>query len=342
MDQSGEEHRAAGPAGTPSRGAKPKLLHRVRLAIRARQYSPRTEEAYVGWIRRYVLFHGKRHPADLDESAVAAFLTDLASTHHVSSATQNQAASALLFLYREVLQLTMEPASGVVRPSKPRRVPIVLSPQEVRAVLAEMSGTQRLVAHLLYGSGLRLMEAIQLRVKDVQLNRLEIIVRDGKGGDDRVTMLPAALRADMAAQIERVTQKHAGEARRGDGWVAMPPGIDRKLSGAARQLAWQWVFPAARRHIDERTGRRIRHHMHETSVQRAVAQAVRRAGIPKRATCHTFRHSFATHLLAAGYDIRTVQELLGHRDVKTTMIYTHVLNTGRGVRSPLDVLYLDD
>jgi integron integrase len=259
------------------------------MAIRARQYSPRTEEAYVGWVRRYVLFHGRRHPSELDESVVAAFLTDLASTHHVSAATQNQAASALLFLYREVLQLTMEPAKGVVRPSRPRRVPIVLTPQEVRAVLAEMSGVQRLVAHLLYGSGLRLMEAIRLRVKDVQIHRLELTVRDGKGGDDRITMLPAVLRADITNQIERVRAKHAEESRWGGGWAAMPPGLDRKLAGAARQLAWQWVFPAARRHTDERTGRRVRHHLHETSVQRAVAQAVRRAGIPKRATCHTIR-----------------------------------------------------
>lgn len=312
------------------------------MEIRARQFSPRTEEAYIGWIRRYVMFHGKRHPAMLDEAAVAAFLTHLASTQRVSASTQNQAASALLFLYREVLQLRMEPPSGVVRPSRPRRLPTVLTRQEVRAVLAEMRGPQRLIAHLMYGSGLRLMEAVQLRVKDVQLDRLEIMVREGKGGGDRVTMLPAALRPEMARQVENVKARHAADARGGGGWATLPAGLERKLTGAARQLAWQWVFPAARRYTDPQTGRRVRHHLHETTVQRAVAAAVRSSRIDKRATCHTFRHSFATHLLEAGYDIRTIQELLGHSDVKTTMIYTHVLNHGgRGVRSPLDALLLD-
>jgi integron integrase len=273
---------------------------------------------------------------------MTAFLTDLASTRHVSAATQSQAASALLFLYREVLNLQVEPPKGVVRPSKPRRLPIVLTRHEVRAVLAEMRGLQRLIAHLLYGSGLRLMEAVQLRVKDVQLERLELMVRDGNGGDDRITMLPAALRPEMAKQIEVVKERHQAEARRGGGWVMLPAGLARKAPAAARHPAWQWVFPATRRYTDAATGRRLRHHLHESSVQRAVSRAVMKAGIAKRATCHTFRHSFATHLLEDGYDIRTIQELLGHHDVKTTMIYTHVLNRGgRGVRSPLDVLYLD-
>ena len=311
------------------------------MEIRARQFSPRTEEAYISWIRRYVRFHGTRHPAELDSAAMTAFLTDLASTRHVSAATQSQAASALLFLYREVLNLQVEPPTGVVRPSKPRRLPIVLTRHEVRAVLAEMRGLQRLIAHLLYGSGLRLMEAVQLRVKDVQLERLELMVRDGKGGDDRITMLPAALRPEMAKQIEVVKERHQAEAQRGGGWVMLPAGLARKAPGAARHPAWQWVFPATRRYTDPATGRRLRHHLHESSVQRAVSRAVMKAGIAKRATCHTFRHSFATHLLEDGYDIRTIQELLGHHDVKTTMIYTHVLNRGgRGVRSPLDVLYL--
>ncbi|MGH7447615.1 MAG: integron integrase, partial [Longimicrobiales bacterium] len=255
-------------------GKKPKLLQRVRLEIRARQFSPRTEEAYVGWIRRYVLFHGKRHPAELDAAAVTAFLTDLASTRHVSAATQNQAASALLFLYREVLQLSIEPPQGVVRPSKPRRLPIVLTRNEVRAVLAEMAGPQRLIACLLYGSGLRLMEAVQLRVKDVQPDRLELMVRDGKGGDDRITMLPAALRPEMIKQIERVKARHQKDSLCGGGWTTMPAGLERKAPAAARQLAWQWVFPAARRQTEPITGRRFRHHLHETSVQRAVALAV--------------------------------------------------------------------
>lgn len=325
-----------------SGGGKPRLLQQVRMAIRARQLSPRTEEAYIGWIRRYVIFHGRRHPATLDEAAVSAFLTHLAAKQHVSASTQNQASSAILFLYREVLQLKMEPPRSVVRPSTPRRLPIVLTRHEVRLVLQQMNGPQRLIAHLLYGSGLRLMEAVQLRVKDVQLDRLEITVRQGKGGGDRITMLPVALRPELAQQIERVKARHDADSRSGGGWATMPAGLDRKLTEAGRQLAWQWMFPAARRYTDPRTSRRVRHHLHETSIQRAVARAVRSSGITKRATCHTFRHSFATHLLEAGYDIRTIQELLGHTDVKTTMIYTHVLNRGGiGVRSPLDVLLPD-
>jgi integron integrase len=329
--------------GSNARGGKPKLLQLVKQAIRVRQYSPRTEKVYVNWIRRYVLFHDTRHPSDLDEDAVAAFLTHLANDLNASAATQNQASSALLFLYRNVLQLSMNPPQGIVRPSKPRRLPIVLTRHEVRAVLAEMSGLQRLIAQLLYGSGLRLLEAMRLRVKDVQLDRLEIVVRDGKGGDDRITMLPAALRPDMAKQIEVVKSMHEADLRRGGGFVPLPDGMARKSPTAASQLAWQWVFPAVRGYTDSHTGRRFRHHLHESSIQRAVSRAVRSAGITKRASCHTFRHSFATHLLEDGYDIRTIQELLGHRDVKTTMIYTHVLNRGgRAVRSPLDVLYMDN
>jgi len=328
--------------GSSSGGGKPKLLQQVRQAIRVRQYSPRTEKAYVGWIRRFVLFHDKRHPSELDEDAVAAFLTDLACAGSASAATQNQASSALLFLYRDVLGLSMNPPRGIVRPSKPRRLPIVLTRHEVRVVLAEMSGLQRLIAQLLYGSGLRLLEAMHLRMKDVHLDRLEIVVRDGKGGDDRITMLPAALRPETTKQIEVVKAMHEADLRRGGGFIRLPDGMVRKSPTAASQLAWQWLFPAVRQYTDPHTGRRFRHHLHESSVQRAVSRAVRCAGITKRASCHTFRHSFATHLLEDGYDIRTIQELLGHRDVKTTMIYTHVLNRrGRGVRSPLDVLYLD-
>ncbi len=316
----------------------PKLLDQVRAAVRARQFSPRTEEAYVGWIRRYVLFHGKQHPAGLGEEAVAAYLTDLAANRKVSAATQHQAASALLFLYREVLHLHIEPPAGIVRPHRPKRLPTVLSRAEVRRVVAETSGQQRLVVSLLYGAGLRLMEALQLRVKDVHFDRQELTIRDGKGGSDRVALLPTALRSELKRQIERVRVRHDAEVPRGHGWVELPPGLERKLPTAGQQLAWQWVFPAARTRVDS-NGRRCRHHLHETAVQRAVGEAVRRAAIGKRATCHTFRHSFATHLLEDGYDIRTIQELLGHRDVKTTMIYTHVLNRGpRGVRSPLDRL----
>jgi integron integrase len=325
-----------------SSGREPKLLDEGRQAIRARQFSARTEEAYVAWVRRYVLHHGKRHPATLGEAAVLEFLTHLAVTQRVSAATQNQAASALLFLYREVLGLRMDPPKGIIRPLRPRRLPIVLTRGEVGAVLREMRGTQRLVAHLLYGAGLRLMEALELRVKDVLMERREIIVRSGKGGHDRVAILPVALRRDLDRQLTHVREQHEKDVAHGAGWVTMPTGLDRKIPSAARQVAWQWLFPATRIHDDPRTGQRRRHHLHETAVQRAVSDAVRSARLQKRATCHTFRHSFATHLLEDGYDIRTIQELLGHSDVKTTMIYTHVLNRGAlGVRSPLDTLALD-
>jgi integron integrase len=323
--------------------ASPRLLALVREAVRVRQFSPRTEEAYVGWVRRFVLHHGKRHPAELDPGAVSAFLTHLAVKHQVSAATQSQAAAALLFLYREVLDMTIEPPRDIVHPRQPRRLPTVLSRQEVRRVLEHIRGTQHLVASLLYGSGLRLMESLQLRVKDVQLERREIIIRDGKGARDRVTPLPSALRPALKRQIERVGAMHQKDVLHDAGWVALPGGLDTKLPAAARQLAWQFVFPAARCSRDAQTGLSGRRHLHETAVQRAVSEAVRTSGINKRATCHTFRHSFATHLLESGYDIRTIQELLGHTDVKTTMIYTHVLNRGgRGVRSPLDTLLEDD
>jgi integron integrase len=303
-----------------------------------RQFSPRTEQAYVGWIRRFVLYHGKRHPAQLDVRAVEDFLAHLAS-RKVSSSTQRQAASAVLFLYREVLRLPMELPGRVARPALPQRLPVVLSRLEVERVLAELRGTHRLVASLLYGAGLRLLEALQLRIKDVNLERKEISVRGGKGGHNRIAILPAALRGDLRRQIRKVERQHANDLRSGAGWVALPGGMSTKAPDAGRTLQWQWLFPAARRHYDEATGQHRRHHLHETAVQRAVSRAVRHSGIRSRATCHTFRHSFATHLLEDGYDIRTIQELLGHKNVKTTMIYTHVLNRGaRGVRSPLDAL----
>ncbi|MFW6078888.1 MAG: integron integrase [Gemmatimonadota bacterium] len=323
--------------GDRTRKRKPKLLELVRRAIRTRQYSPRTEQAYVAWVRRYVLFHGKRHPADLDGEAIAEFLSHLANDRRASASTQNQAASALMFLYRHVLRIEIDPPSGVTRPKKPRRLPVVLTRAEVAAVLAEMRGTKRLVASLLYGSGLRLLEALRLRVKDVDLEGYEIAVRDGKGGHDRVTMLPAGLRSQLGRQIERVRRQHRTDVERDAGWVAVPRALARKYRSAGRELAWQYVFPATRHHVDAQTGQRRRHHLHESSVQRAVKAAVRRAGITKRASPHTLRHSFATHLLEDGYDIRTIQELLGHKNVKTTMIYTHALNRGgRGVKSPLD------
>lgn len=328
-------------SGDQPRGGegKPKLLEQVRDACRARHFSRRTEEAYVGWIRRYIHFHSKRHPAELGASEVSAFLSDLAVQRSISTSTQNQAASGLLFLYREVLGIAIEPPQGVVRPRKPRRLPIVLSREEVAAVLRQLDGTKLLVAKLLYGSGLRLLEALQLRVKDIAIERGELQVRDGKGGDDRVTVLPEAVRSDLLRHIERIADQHRRDVRQGAGWAELPTALGKKRPAAGRDLAWQFVFPAARQHTDPATGQRRRHHLHESAIQRAVADAVRRSGIRKQASCHTFRHSFATHLLDDGYDIRTIQELLGHKNVNTTLIYTHVLNRGgRGVRSPLDRL----
>jgi integron integrase len=317
--------------------AKPKLLAQVRAACRARQFSRRTEEAYVDWIRRFVLHHDKRHPAELSADDVTRFLTHLAVVRRVSASTQTQAASALLFLYREVLRLPMAPARDVVRPTRPPRVPVVLTRDEVMTVIAHTDGTKRLVCSLLYGSGLRLLEALQLRVQDIRLDRREVVVRAGKGGGDRLTMLPLAINDVLARQIERVASLHQRDVANGHGWVELPRALALKYPNAGRELAWQYLFPAARLFTDTQTGEQRRHHLHETAVQRAVTQAVRAAGIRKRASCHTFRHSFATHLLEDGYDIRTVQELLGHKSLNTTMIYTHVLNRGgRGVRSPLD------
>ncbi|HSJ07243.1 MAG TPA: integron integrase [Longimicrobiales bacterium] len=317
----------------------PKLLAQVRIACRARQFSRRTEKAYAGWVRRYVVFHGRRHPTELGGDAVTAFLSALADRDSVSASTQRQAASALLFLYREVLNIDVAPAPGVIRPGRPRRLPVVLTRYEVAAVLGEITGVKHTVAALLYGSGLRLIEALQLRVKDVHVERREVTVRGGKGGHDRVTMLPLSLGSNLCRQLDRVRDLHAADLRAGAGRCTMPPALERKSPRAAHQLAWQYVFPASRRVLDTTSGDERRHHLHESAMQRAVTEAVRRSGVPKHATCHTFRHSFATHLLEDGYDIRTVQELLGHGSVKTTMIYTHVLNRGgRGVLSPLDRL----
>jgi len=328
---------AAGEGGPGTRPGT--LLASLRTALRTRHYSPRTEEAYAGWVRRYVRFHGTRHPAELGPGAVIDFLSHLATRRGVSASTQNQALAALLFLYRDVLASPLAPLDGVVRARRPHRVPVVLTRDEVRAVLSQLAGTPRLVATLLYGGGLRLMETLTLRAKDVDLARRELIVRGGKGGKDRVTVLPESAVAPLATQLERSRARHARDLAAGGGVVEMPGALARKLPGAARSWSWQWVFPAASCYEDRATGERRRHHLHESAVQRAVQLAVARAGVAKRATCHTFRHSFATHLLEDGYDIRTVQELLGHRDVRTTMIYTHVLTRGgRGVRSPADGL----
>jgi integron integrase len=322
---------------SPTRPGAPRLLDRVRLAIRARHYSPRTEKAYVGWVRRYVLFHGKRHPDQMGAPEVAGYLAHLASRRNVSASTQNQAFSALLFLYREVLGRELAGLEDTPRAKRPVRVPLVLSREEVSAVLRQVRGVPWLMTSLLYGAGLRLLECCRLRVKDVDLARGELTVHDGKGRKDRVTVLPGRLCEPLRAHLERVRHQHLADLGAGAGSVALPDALGRKYPGAGREWAWQWVFPASRLYLDPASGERRRHHVHETVVQREFATAVRASGIAKPATCHTLRHSFATHLLDQGYDIRTIQELLGHADVTTTMIYTHVLNRGgRGVRSPFD------
>lgn len=314
-----------------------RLLEQVRQACRVRHYSLRTEDAYVQWIRRFILFHNKRHPLQMGASEINAFLTYLAVEGQVGPSTQNQAFSALLFLYQKVLQVDPGQIAGVVRAVRPKRLPVVLSREDVQRVLAELTGTYRLIGFLLYGSGLRLLECLRLRVKDVDFVRNEITVRQGKGDKDRRTMLPLSVKPDLATHLQRVQQLHQRDLAAGLGRVWLPDALERKYPNAAAEWPWQWVFPSAVFSVDPRTGARRRHHAHAGSVSRAVTQAVRRAGLSKRATCHSFRHSFATHLLETGYDIRTVQELLGHEDVSTTMIYTHVLNRGgQGVKSPLD------
>jgi integron integrase len=320
---------------TPPQG--PRLLDRVRERLRVKHYSIRTEEQYVFWVRRFVVFHDRCHPRDMGAAEVEAFLSHLAVAGNVSASTQNQAKAALLFLYREVLGVELEWLDGVTRAKPSRRLPVVLTEHEVRVVLAQLGGVQWLVASLLYGAGLRLMEAVRLRVKDLDFARREILVRDGKGAKDRVTVLPAKLAEPLRQQLAKTRELHDKDRLAGYGEVYLPFALARKYPRAARDWGWQYVFPAGTLSRDPRSGRMRRHHLEEQSVQRAMKNAVRRAGIVKPATPHTLRHSFATHLLEAGYDIRTVQELLGHSSVNTTMVYTHVLNRGgRGVRSPLD------
>ena len=307
-------------------------------ALRAKHYSIRTERAYVDWARRYVLFHDKRHPSELGPEHVNRFLTHLAVQVKVAASTQNQARAALLFLYGEVLRMPLPREGGLVRAKKPRRLPTVLTREEVHRLLSRLDGPQKIAATLLYGAGLRLLEVLRLRVKDVDFGLGQLVVRDGKGQKDRVTMLPDAVRGTLALHLSEVRRLHARDLAEGFGRAWLPDALSRKAPDAATLWGWQWVFPAASRSRDPRSGREMRHHLHGTVLQRAVHNAVLAAGIDKPASCHTLRHSFATHLLADGYDIRTIQELLGHSDVSTTMIYTHVLNNsgGRGVRSPLD------
>jgi integron integrase len=313
-----------------------KLLDRVRQAIRVRHYSRRTEQAYVAWIRRFIVFHGKRHPRELGEREVTAFVSHLAE-RGVSASTQNQALSAILFLFEIVIGQRLAWMNEIVRAQRPVRLPVVLSRSEVSALLSRLQGTAWLMPSLMYGAGLRLLECAELRVKDINFDRNELTIRDGKGGKDRVTMLPAAVKGPLRAHLKWVNAQHEADLAAGRGCVALPGTLRAKYPNAPKEWAWQWVFPATRLYVDQETGERRRHHLHESVLQRAVKDAARAAGICRPATCHSLRHSFATHLLEAGYDIRTIQELLGHRDVSTTMIYTHVLNQGgRGVRSPLD------
>lgn len=317
---------------------KPRLIPTIRAVLRTRHYSRRTEEAYIGWIKRYILFHNKRHPASVGGEAVNAFLTSLAVDGQVSASTQGQALSALLFLYRHVLDDPLPWLNDVIRACRPVRIPAVLTPEEVRQLLDHLTGVPKLVALLLYGGGLRLLECLQLRVKDVDFDRCELFVRDTKGKHDRVTTLARAVQPALRAHLEKVRALHVRDLSRGYGAVPLPDALGRKLPNAAKDWQWQWVFPAKTRYRDEESGVEYRHHVHESVMQRAVRAACQAARLDKRATCHTLRHSFATHLLERGQDIRTVQELLGHRDVSTTMIYTHVLRIGaRGVRSPLDL-----
>ncbi len=318
-------------------GNGPRLLDQVRDRIRLKHYSIRTEQAYLDWVRRFVVFHDRRHPRELGHAQVEAFLTHLAVEGNVAASTQNQAKSALLFLYKEVLGAELPWLDGVESAKRPARLPVVLTAQEVRAILQRVDGTRGLILRLLYGTGMRLLEALRLRVKDVDFQRREILVRDGKGARDRVTMLPDRLALPLREHLARVKALHEDDLRAGYGEVHLPHALARKYPKAAREWAWQYVFPSATRSVDPRSGAVRRHHADDQNVQRTMRAALRAAGIAKPATPHTLRHSFATHLLESGNDIRTVQELLGHRDVATTMIYTHVLNRGgRGVLSPLD------
>jgi len=318
-------------------GKPAKLLDQVRARMRRLGMAIRSEQAYTGWIRRFILANGKRHPKDLGAREVEAFLTGLAVRGKVAASTQNQALSALLFMYREVLGVELPWMDDIRRAKRPQRLPVVLDRDETIALLGEMDGLTGLMASLLYGSGLRLMECVRLRVKDVDFARHEIIVRQGKGGKDRRTMLPGTVVEALLAQLDHARRVHDRDLRAGFGKVWMPDALARKYINASRDWSWQYVFPASERSIDPRDGVERRHHLDEGVLQRAVKIAVGRAGIAKPATCHTLRHSFATHLLEAGHDIRTVQELLGHKDVATTQIYTHVLNRGAGgVLSPLD------
>jgi integron integrase len=316
-----------------------KLLDQVRDVLRKRHYSIRTEQAYVDWIKRYIFFHEKRHPQEMGAREISGFLSYLATEKKVAASTQNQALNALVFLYKQVLQIDIGDLGPTERAKKPERLPTVMSREETGRLLKAMTGIHQLMAKMLYGCGLRLMECVRLRVKDIDFDQNQLIVRDGKGMKDRTTILPEQLKPFLVGQLNRVRILHELDLRSGLGEVYLPDALERKYPQASREIGWQYVFPADRISIDPRSGRRRRHHINEDGLQRAVQKAARSSGFTKPVSPHTFRHSFATHLLESGYDIRTVQELLGHKDVSTTMIYTHVMKRGAmGVKSPLDTL----
>jgi len=327
------------PAHIPTAPAKPKLLEKVRL----RHYSPHTEDAYIYWIKQFIFFHDKQHPRELKEKDIEKFLTHLAVNKHVSASTQNQALCAIIFLYKNVLTIELGDLGKVAWAKKPAKLPVVFSHEEVANVLNQLSGTNLIMAALLYGSGLRLSECLQLRVKDIDFQYKQIIVRSAKGDKDRVTLLPENLIEPLKKHLSYVKMLHEKDLSEGFDSVYMPFALDRKYPNAGREFGWRFVFPATQISKDPRTGIQRRHHIHESVLQKAVKTAIRKASITKHASCHTFRHSFATHLLESGYDIRTVQELLGHKDLNTTMIYTHVLNKGAfGVKSPADLINLSE
>jgi len=316
---------------------KPKLLDRVREQIRLRHYSIRTEKTYIYWIKQYIYYHQKRHPAEMGSDEINKFLSHLASEKHVAASTQNQALNSILFLYRNVLDMKIEIGDKFVRAKRTKHIPVVFTKEEAKNVLSNLQGNYWLVANLLYGSGLRLLECLRLRVKDIDFNYNQIVVRDGKGEKDRITILPDSIKEYLKNHFREIKLVHEKDIKKGFGEVVLPYSLQKKYPNAGKEFIWQWIFPASTRYFDKEKKTERRHHLHESAVQREVKKAIKQSNILKKASCHTFRHSFATHLLENGYDIRTVQELLGHKDIRTTMIYTHVLNRNKlGVKSPLD------